>query len=234
MENGEILKIGKFKIISILVCLMLTVATMTVGVFAASNARFKKFATSGVVNFATKNIEGEVIGSVSGYGLITGNSTYNGSFRAGDDKTTFKDGEEIGNSLKSWEMGDIHFTTNQNEPVDIEITITIKNRGDRGIVLNYLAPSTPSNITLSYKQAVTNTLNVTDDDWQGSLQARDIGKIIEFDEHGNRITQNSNEFLVIQKNEYYTFKMIISITNDADALPEEGVSLNFSFEMNAG
>ena len=227
------MKIGKLKIISILVCLMLTVATMTVGVFAAQDIRYKTFGPSGgVVNFTTNNIEGEVIGSISGYGLITGNSTYNGSFRAGNNSTKEYEDGTIGNALKPWQMGDIHFATNQNEPVDIEITITIKNRGDRPIDLTYLAPSTPKNITLNYMQAVTDTIEVTENDWQKGLQASDIGKVLDLDENNYR-TGQSDQSLVINKNKYYTFKMIISITNSADDL-QDGVSLNFSFEMRAG
>jgi len=130
---------------------------------------------------------------------------------------------------KLWKS--VHFVTNRGEVVDIEITITLKNRGDRGMVVKYMPPSTPDNIDINYKQAVTNQLTVKENEWQNSLHANDIGKVIEYDEFGNRLTQETDEYIEIEKNQYYTFKMIVSILNDQSGLPEEGVNLNFSFEL---
>lgn len=231
MKNGEKLKVGNLKIILILVCIMLTISTMVVGVFAAYYPKKKFGVSNGTVSFITNNIEGEIVGNVTGYGYISGSNTYNGSFSASNNSTTNNNGEEIGNALRPWEMGDIHFVTNRGEVVDIEITITLKNRGDRGMVVKYMPPSTPDNIDINYKQAVTNQLTVKENEWQNSLHANDIGKVIEYDEFGNRLTQETDEYIEIEKNQYYTFKMIVSILNDQSGLPEEGVNLNFSFEL---
>jgi len=231
MKNGEKLKVGNLKIILILVCIMLTISTMVVGVFAVYSPRKKFGISGGTVSFITNNIEGEVVGSVTGYGYISGSNTYNGSFSASNNSTTSNNGEEIGDALKPWKMGDVHFVTNRGEVVDIEITITLKNRGDRGMVVKYMPPSTPDNIDINYKQAVTNQLTVKENEWQNSLHANDIGKVIEYDEFGNRLTQETDEYIEIEKNQYYTFKMIVSILNDQSGLPEEGVNLNFSFEL---
>jgi len=225
------LKVGNLKIILILVCIMLTISTMVVGVFAVYSPRKKFGISGGTVSFITNNIEGEVVGSVTGYGYISGSNTYNGSFSASNNSTTSNNGEEIGDALKPWKMGDVHFVTNRGEVVDIEITITLKNRGDRGMVVKYMPPSTPDNIDINYKQAVTNQLTVKENEWQNSLHANDIGKVIEYDEFGNRLTQETDEYIEIEKNQYYTFKMIVSILNDQSGLPEEGVNLNFSFEL---
>ena len=231
MKNGEELKLGKIKIISILVCIMLTISTMVVGVFAAYYPKKKFGISGGTVSFITNNIEGEIVGSVTGYGFISGNNTYNGAFSASNNSTTSNNGEEIGSALKPWKMGDVHFVTNRGEVVDIEITITLKNRGDRSIVVKYMPPSTPDNIEIHYQQAVTSHINVADNEWQKLLQAKDIGKVIEYDQFGNRLTQDTDEYIEIEKNQFYSFKMIISIENEQSGLPPEGVSLNFSFEL---
>ena len=227
MKNGESLKTGIAKLILILVCMVLTVTTITVGVFAASGNK-KTFSTTGMVSFSTKNIEGEVVGKVTGYGFISGNNKYNGMFSASNKSTTTDEqGNEIGNALKPWDMGDIYFATNQGEVVDIEITITIKNRGDRAIVLNYLAPSSIDNIDITYKQAVTDVYAVSDGDWLDVAQASEVGKLINTDDLGNRTEEN----IVLEKEKFYTFKMVISIKNRIKPLNEEGVDLSFKFEM---
>ena len=226
MKNGESLKTGIAKLILILVSIALTVTTITVGVFAAFDGK-KNFMTIGTVSFVTDNIEGEIVGKVTGYGYISGKNFYNGTFLASNQSTTTGENGEIGNALKPWEMGDIHFIKEKGKVSDIEIIITIKNRGDREFTLNFIPPSSADNVTITYKQALTETYEVSDSQWLDVVQASEVGKIVSSDGEGNRVVEN----LSVKREQFYTFRMIISITNQIDPLDEEGVNLSFKFEI---
>ena len=219
------MKAIKIKLISILVCIMLIVVCMTVGIFAAENVQ-KIFSANGLVSFTTSNIEGEIVGQVGGYGHITGYSTYSGFFAAGNQtQTTKPDGTTtIGSALKPWEMGTISFVKDKNVLVDIVIQITIKNRGDSGILINFNPPSQIDGINIRYSQALTNKATIEDEDWVVTEQASQIGKIV---------SDRTEEDIVVAKGQYYTFKMTISLASEETELPDDGVNLSFAFELNA-